>query len=316
MYHDIEFESARVTLRGWFFSPQTSEPAPCVVLVHGFSGVKEMHLDEFARVFRDAGLACLAYDHPGFGASDAYAGTPRQEVDPWQQARAMQDAITYAQSRTEVDPARIGVWGSSFGGGLAFMVAAIDKRVKAVCGQVPMISGSRNFQALVRCDFWEATWQGMALDRLARARGEAPMTVPVVDENPMAGAVIPSPDGHQFFTRVAAERAPSWRNEVTLRSLEAFQSLEPADFLPRISPTPMLMIVAAADRLAPTEFACAAYEKAAQPKELQIIPGGHFDAYEGDIFEQASGAARDFFARHLLTGSARTTAVEPVGASV
>jgi len=315
MHHDIEFESAGVTLRGWFFSPDSEGPAPCVVLVHGFSGVKEMHLDEYAKVFQAAGLACVAYDHPGFGASDAYSGTPRQEIDPWQQARAMQDAITYAQSRPEVDPGRIGAWGSSFGGGLAFVVAAIDKRVKAVCGQVPMISGHRNFQALVRCDFWDATWQGMAFDRQARARGEAPITVPVVDENPMAGAVIPSADGYEFFTRVAAERAPSWRNEVTLRSLEAFQSFEPADFLARISPVPMLMIVAVADRLALTEFACAAYENAIHPKELQFVPGGHFDPYEGQGFEQSSTAARDFFVRHLLAGAAKTAAPVPVGAT-
>ncbi|MBP1823244.1 alpha/beta fold hydrolase [Mycobacterium sp. OAE908] len=316
MHHDIEFESAGVTLRGWFFAPENRGPAPCIVLVHGFSGVKEMHLDEFARVFQAAGLACVAYDHPGFGASDAYAGTPRQEIDPWQQARAMQDAITFAQSRPEVDPGRIGVWGSSFGGGLAFVVAAIDKRVKAVCGQVPMISGHRNFQALVRCDFWEATWQGLAYDRQARARGEAPAMVPVVDENPMSAAVIPSPDGYAFFTRVAAERAPSWRNEVTLRSLEAFQSFEPADFLARISPVPLLMIVAVADRLAPTEFACAAYESAHEPKDLRFIPGGHFDAYEGDVFEQSSSAARDFFVRHLLADLGHGAAAQPVSGAV
>jgi uncharacterized protein len=199
---------------------------------------------------------------------------------------------------------------------LAFVVAAIDKRVKAVCGQVPMIAGHRNFQALVRADHWEAAWQGMAYDRLARARGEAPLMVPVVDENPMSGAAIQSPEGCEFFRRVSAERAPSWRNEVTLRSLEAFQSFEPADFLPRICPTPLLMIVATADNLAPTEFACAAYESAYEPKELRLLPGGHFTPYEGEIFEQSSGAARDFFVRHLRDGSVYGATAEPVVASV
>ncbi len=33
------------------------------------------------------------------------------------------------------------------------------------------------------------------------------------------------------------------------------------------------------DVLTPTDLAIAAYEKAREPKKLQILPGGHFDAY-------------------------------------
>ena len=57
---------------------------------------------------------CVVYDNPGFGASDAAPGQPRQEIDPWEQIRDYQHAITYAQMRPEVDAARIGVWGSSY----------------------------------------------------------------------------------------------------------------------------------------------------------------------------------------------------------
>ena len=70
-------------------------------------------------------------------------GKPRQEIDPWEQIRHISHAITYAQSRDDVDPARIGLWGSSYGAANAYVTAAIDRRVKAVCGQVPLISGRR-----------------------------------------------------------------------------------------------------------------------------------------------------------------------------
>ncbi len=299
MREDIEFQSAGVTLRGWFYRPDGSqENLPCVVLNHGFSATKEMHLDDYAGVFVEAGLAAMAYDHPGFGASDNHPAKPRQEIDPWEQVRGVQDAITYAQSRPEVDADRIGLWGSSYGGGHAYVVAAIDRRVKAVVGQVPLISGRRNFETLVRVDFWEATWQLLAADRLARARGEAPAMLPVVDENPLAQSALPTADSYEWFTRTAS-RAPSWRNEVTVRTLEYFQGYEPGEYLKRIAPTPLLMVVAPLDRLAPGEWATAAYETAAGPKKLVLVPGGHFDAYTGAGFELTSSAARDWFVEHL-----------------
>src|SRR5262249_39784452 len=147
-----------------------------------------------------------------------------------------------AQSREEIDNDRIGVWGSSYSGGHSYVVAAIDRRVKAVCGQVPLISGRRNFQVLVRVDFWEPTWQLLAADRQARARGEAPAMLPIVDPDPTAQSALPTADSWEFFDTHAG-KAPSWRNEITLRTLELFQGYEPGDYLPRISPTPLLMVV-------------------------------------------------------------------------
>jgi dienelactone hydrolase len=86
-------------------------------------------------VFARAGLAVLVLDNHGWGESGTAPGEPRHEVDPWEQIRDCQHAITAAQNRIEVDPDRIGVWGTSFSAGHAFVVAAIDRRVKAVCGQ-------------------------------------------------------------------------------------------------------------------------------------------------------------------------------------
>jgi hypothetical protein len=301
MREDVEFNVEGTTLRGWMYLPDDAAgESPCVVIQHGFSAVKEMHLDDYAEVFCAAGLACLVYDHPGFGASDQVPGTPRQEIDPWQQIRFIEHAITYAQSREEVDANAIGLWGSSYGGAHAYTTAAIDRRVKAVCGQVPLISGSRNFQTLVRVDFWEATYEMFAADRLARLRGEDPIVLPVVDEDPTAQSALPTPDSYEFFTTAQAERAPAWRNEVTLRSLELFRGYEPGWYLPMISPTPLLMVVAPMDRLAPGEWACAAFETAAAPKRLVLVDGGHFDAYKGEGFRITSGAARDWFVEHLL----------------
>jgi uncharacterized protein len=308
MREDIEFDAEGATLRGWFYVPDQAEgEVPCIVMAHGFSAIKEMHLDEYAEVFCDAGLACVVYDNRGFGASDTGPGQVRQEIDPWVQVRDYQHAITYAQSRSEVDAQRIGVWGSSYSGAHVYVVGAIDRRVKAVCGQVPLISGRNTFEMLVRIDNWAATDEMLAADRTARARGEAPAMMPVVDEDPTAPSALPTPDSYEFFT---AYQDTSWRNEVTLRTIEFFRGYAPGEYLKLISPTPLLMVVAPHDRLVAGEVACKAYETAAQPKKLVLVPGGHFDAYVGHGFEISSGAARDWFVEHLLTAVAAPEAAQ------
>jgi uncharacterized protein len=296
MRQDIEFDAEGVTLRGWLYLPDTpTGPVPTIVMAHGFSAVKEMYLDAFAEVFAAAGLGALAFDNRNFGASD---GEPRQEIDPWAQVRDYRHAITWAQARPEVDAGRIGVWGSSYSGGHVLVLAAIDKRIKCAVAQVPLVSGFRNIQRLVRQDFLAPNRALFESDRAARYRGEPPGMIPVVDPDPMATSALPTPDSWEWFSETGKTRAPAWRNEVTLRTVEMLMEYEPAVYIERISPTPLLMVVAAGDHLTPTDLALEAYQRALEPKRLELLPGAHFDAYVKD-FETASGAARDWFLEHL-----------------
>ena len=294
---DVEFSGpGGATLRGWFYAAAGPEPRPCVVLQHGFSAVKEMYLDDYAEAFRAAGVSCLVYDHPGFGASDAVPGTPRQEIDPWQQVRGVQDAITHASLREDVDEHRIGVWGSSYGAGNAYVTAAIDHRVTVVAGQVPFISGPATFEALVGPD--AQVLDLCARDRRARVHGADPLTVPAVAETAV-GQAMPGEGAYRWFTTAHTERAPSWLNEVTARSLEIMRGWEPAVYFPRIT-VPLLMVVAPEDELTASDVALTAFEQARSPKRLVRLPGGHFDAYTGEQFTQSSAAAADWFAEHLV----------------
>lgn len=154
---DISFQTYdNVTLRGWFYKPEGASGAlPCLVMAHGFSALKEMDLDTFAEYFvSKLQLTCLVYDNRGFGDSDAAAHAPRQEIIPPLQISDYSDAITYAQTRDEVNAEKIGIWGSSYSGGHVLWVGANDKRVKCVLSQLPMVDGYANFQRLIRPDFW------------------------------------------------------------------------------------------------------------------------------------------------------------------
>ena len=297
MRQDIAFNAEGTTLRGWLYTPDSGQgPFPTVVMAHGFSAVKEMYLDSFAEVFAQAGLAALVFDNRNFGASD---GEPRYEIDPWMQVRDYRHAITYAGTRSEVDRNRIGIWGSSYSGGHVLVVGAIDRRVKCVVSQVPLCSGYRNILRLVRADMIAPTRAQLDQDREARFNGKAPAMIPVVTNDPTGMAALPTADSYAWFTQTGQTRAPSWKNEVTLRTVEMLMEYEPGSYVDRISPTPLLMVIAAQDHLAVADEAFATYNNAREPKKIVVLPGGHFDAYTDAAFKISSQAARAWFVEHL-----------------
>jgi uncharacterized protein len=287
-----------IMLRGWYYVPDGRQGRlPTIVMAHGFSAVKEMYLDKFAEAFAEAGLAVLVFDNRNFGASD---GEPRQEIDPWRQVRDYRDAITHAETLAETDPNRIGIWGSSYSGGHVLVVGAIDRRVKCVVSQVPLISGHENARRLIRADNVAGLRELFDRDRHARHSGQPPAMIPVVSEDPVGPAVLPTPDSWKFFTETGRTRAHGWRNEVTLRSVEMFTEYEPGAYVPFISPTPLMMVVALGDHLTVADLALAAYERALEPKRLVMLRGGHFEAYVAD-FDGAAKPAAEWFVGHLAS---------------
>lgn len=296
MRTDISFKTQDgLTLAGWLYTPRTGGLHPTIVMAHGFTAVKEQYLDKYGEAFADAGFAVLIYDNRNFGASE---GLPRQEVDPVLQIRDYRDAITFASTLSEVDASRIGVWGSSYSGGHVLQVAAFDRRVKCVVAQVPDISGSMDLRLAVRPDLLPGLFAAFEEDRTARYLGSDPVLVEVVNEDPKSDCALPGQDSYDFFVGSQKERAPAWRNEVTLRSIELLNEYEPGSVIDRISPTPLLMLVAKQDALTVTDLALKAYEQALQPKRLELLEGGHFDPYLSG-FDKSSQYAIEWFSKHL-----------------
>ncbi|KAK5172563.1 uncharacterized protein LTR77_002683 [Saxophila tyrrhenica] len=216
---NISFKTSDgLTLKGWFCTPdKSSGKLPCLVMAHGWSALKEMDLDAFAEYFTlKLAIGCLVYDNRCFGDSE---GEPRHEIIPSLQQSDYSDAITYAQSLEEVNAEKIGVWGSSYSGGHVLLVGAVDRRVKAVLGQV----------------------------------------------------------------------------------VELLRANDPSLQIHRIAPTPLLLTVAENDVLTPTDLSLEAYSRAREPKQLHIIPGGHFDGYTGFNFEKNAGCQAEFLKRTLCS---------------
>lgn len=116
-----------ITLHAWLFRPQGEGPFPAVTVAHGFAGVKYQGLRAYAERFARSGFVVVVHDHRNFALS---GGDVRGDIDPWQQIADWRRVISYLEALPYVDPSRIGLWGSSYAGGHALVLAATDRRIK------------------------------------------------------------------------------------------------------------------------------------------------------------------------------------------
>lgn len=281
---DFFFDSDGAALNGWLVRPAGDGPHPLIILTHGLSGIIDVDLAEYAARFVAGGYACLAYDHRNWGRS---SGWPRAETDPWRQVADMREAISYARTLPGIDPERIGLWGTSYSGGHVLTVSALDRRVRCVVAQVPLISGARTFDAWVPADKRAGFLARVDADRDARRRGALPATTLAASKGSEAAEWIARKD-----------TAGRYRNELTLRSFDLLRTYEPMSFASAIAPTPLLMIIAANDTTTPTAWQRETFASVGEPKQLLAIDCRHYDVYM-DHLEQAAAAALTWYQAHL-----------------
>jgi uncharacterized protein len=296
---DIRFiADGGIKLGAWLYLPDnTRSRCPAITMAHGYAGTREHGIAKFAEAFAAAGFIVLLHDHRGFGVSE---GEPRQDVDPWRQISDWHWAISYLESRPEVDASRIGIWGTSYAGGHALVLGATDKRIACVVSQVPTISGYEQGLRRVPPDGVAALDAALNDDERAQARGEPPRLQAVVSRDAGIAAAYRAQDAVDFYLQPLGPGA-KWENVVTMRSTWLARIYEPGVWAARIGPTPLLMIVATNDTITLTDLALEAYERAHEPKKLVLIPGGHFDPYLAS-FEMSCSAALKWFQEHLVPG--------------
>ena len=298
MSNAVEFPGhAGVVLRGELHLPDGNGPHPAVAMAHGFSAVIDMALDAYAAAIAAAGVAVLMYDHRGFGRSD---GTPRQEINPWAQARDFRRALDWLERRDDIDPGRLGLWGSSFSGGQVLVVGAVDDRVRAVVANVPFAGLGATYPdphdvfARMRGQLLDESGSGFA-DLAGEALG--PMAV-VREPGSTAEPFLAQDESAEWF--LSYRDTTPWQNEVTLK--HAFGTdppFDPALGAVHLETTPVLFVLATEDRVAPVELAEAVFDSIRGPKQRLDIAGHHFVPYRGDALDQSAAAAARFFADRL-----------------
>lgn len=286
---DVTFDSDGARCAAWLYRPERADA--CVVLAHGWTGVREQRLDAYAERFAAAGLAALVFDYRHFGASE---GQPRSLLDIRRQLADWRAAIAYARRLDGIDPARVALWGSSFSGGHVIELAAQDDRIAAVVAQVPFVDGLVNFLRLGRKHALALTFAGLR-DQAGALAGRPPHMVASVGP-PGSTAVMNSPDAEPGFL---ALNPPGllWPNEAPARIALRVSAYRPIRKAARIR-CPVLFAIADDDAITPPDLAVKAAARVPRA-EVRHYRGGHFDPYVGHLFEQVVTDQTEFLLSRL-----------------
>ncbi|MGB9375574.1 MAG: alpha/beta fold hydrolase [Jiangellales bacterium] len=298
--HDVTFTSGTDTIAAWWY-PGGPGRRSCVVMAHGAGGTKRSGLAPFAERFADDGHHVLVIDYRHFGDS---GGQPRQLLDPHRQVADLLAALQYARSRDDVDPNRIGLWGTSFGGGNVLVAAVRDQHVAAVISQGPALDG---FTALTRSltqpgqtpVSWARTLGRVASDLTAAALGREPTYVPLVGP-PGSAAIMTAADSEPGYQRIAG---PDWVNAACARLALTVPRYRPVSMAGRV-PCPWLIQICQRDTVAPTSSAEKAARRAGARATVRRYDIDHFAIYVDDGFEQAITDQTAFLRHHLTPNTA------------
>ncbi|WP_183093154.1 alpha/beta hydrolase [Nocardioides stalactiti] len=289
--HDVGFDSACDTCAAWLFIPDGVANPPVVILGHGLGATREMGLDAFAERFAQAGIAALAFTYRHFGDS---TGQPRQLLSIKRQLADWDAAIAHVKTRTDVDGTRVAVWGSSFGGGHAIIVASRHPELRAAVSQCPFTDGIASARALGPVGTMRLL-PTVGRDVLAMATRRDPVLITLAGQ-PGSKALMTAPDALPGYLALVPEGG-AFVNEVAARVAPTITRHRPGKAAKDVR-MPILFCICDHDSVTPPEETLA-YARTAPRGEVKRYDAGHFDIYLGAPFEVVVADQIDFLSRHL-----------------
>jgi len=253
-----------------------------IIVGHPMGAVKEQSANLYATKMAEQGFVTLSLDLSFWGES---AGTPRNAVSPDIYAEDFSAAVDFLGTQPLVDRARIGVIGVCGSGSFVISAAKIDPRLKAIAtvSMYDMGAANRNgLQHAVTPEQRQQIIREAAEQRDVEFQGGATKLTGGTPQK-----LTGNPVGDEFYDFYRTSRGevtpagatPQTTTMPTLTSNVKFMNFYPFNDIDTISPRPLLFITGAEAHS--REFSEDAYQRAAEPKELLIIPGaGHVDLYD------------------------------------
>jgi dienelactone hydrolase len=294
MRTDITFHSGEDWCAGWLYRPEGFEgPRPLVVMAHGFSGTKELRLPAYAERFCAALIGVLLFDYRHFGAS---GGEPRELLDIGRQQADFHSALAYGRGLPWVDPARVGLVGSSFGGGHVLAVGAADPRVAAIVAQCPFTDGLATMPALGVKTIMRAGVAGLR-DQVRAWRGGEPFYIPAV-ALPGSLGIITKEEIRSDWTAILEQSVDvQWVNRVAARVALRMGFYRPGLKAAKL-PCPALFCITDKDSVVPAGRT-AKLAARGRRNEVKHYPVRHFEIYVGEAWERAVADQTEFLVRTL-----------------
>ena len=289
---DLTFISSGTRCAATLIRPQArGSRLPVVVVGPGLAGVREGRLSAIAERFAEAGLAAFVFDCRYLGDSD---GQPRQLVTVRRQLADWHAAVAAARALPELDPARVGLWGGSIGGGHVLRVAARDPAVAAVVSHVPLVDGISSALAVRPAPGQQLRLTTVAVTDMVRALLHRPPLYVAVTGPPRSLAVLSSPDAEPEYRAILP---PRWDNRITARVALSLLAYQPGRAAFRVR-CPLFVALGTRDVITPPERA-ARLVVAASHADIRRYPVTHFGSFQGEVAEQLLAEEIGFFLTHL-----------------
>jgi len=255
----ITFKSGDLTLSGVVHTPDDLKPGerrPALMALHGFGSNKTSNnVQGPIRMFNELGYVGFRFDMRGCGESEGEFG----RVICQEQVEDTQAAVTYLQTRPEIDPDRIGVVGSSFGAAVAIYAGGIDERIGCVISSGGWGHGERKFRGQHPTkEGWARFTKMLEEGRRHRERTGESLMVSRWD-------IVPIPEHLRGnLSKNSAEQFPA---EVP----QSMYNFCAEDVVGDIAPRPLLLLHSSDDSVTPTEQSVALFQKANQPCDLHLF---------------------------------------------
>lgn len=271
MQEKLTFESDGLKIAGVLHIPDSYEAGqklPAFVVLHGFVGSKdESHAEIQATLLEEMGYATFRFDFRCCGESEGERG----QVRCFDQVADTKNAFSFIAKRPEIDAARIGVIGHSFGAAVAVYTAGIDDRFACVISSCGWGHGERKFRGQHPTpEAWEKFTGLLEQGRKHKEETGESMWISRFD-------AVPIPE---HLRKNLSSKAIM---EIPVETAISMYDFRAEDVVANIAPRPVLFFHTADDGVTPSEQSVRMFEKAGMPSELMLITGtSHFPLSEAD----------------------------------
>ena len=259
MEQNVTFQSAGLKLQGVVHLPdgvKAGAKLPCIIVLHGFGSNKNAgNVQIPCKMLNDWGYAAFRFDMRSCGDSEGEFG----HILCLDQVEDTRNALTYLQGHPNIDGARIGVMGSSFGAAVALYSGSVDERFTCVISSGGWGNGERKFRGQHPGEAaWKKFTDMLEEGKRYKAQHGKPMMVDRYD-------IVPVPDRMRHHI---LEKSVDMFPVDTAQSMYDFKAEE---VIHKLAPRPLLLLHSSVDSVTPTEQSIALFNNAGKPKDLHLF---------------------------------------------